>query len=147
MDELRLDGPADAEAELQQLMEFNGIPAVREGRNYRFLLGSKGLKWETLCCPGENGAVLIYGIYPFRVCDSGRAQAFCQRVNAAARYGAMLYRDEALVFRIGADLFDIYSAYETLGRALEYCAGIMVRFWVQASAAAEKTTAPNKQEK
>ena len=146
MDELLLDGPADAEAELQQLMEFNGIPAIREGRNFRFLLSSKGLKWETLCCPGENGAALIYGIYPFRVSSGSRAEAFCQRVNAAARYGAMLYRDEALVFRIGADLFDIYTAYETLGRALEYCAGIMVRFWVQASAAADLPEAPQSNE-
>ena len=139
MDKLRLDGPADATAELEQVMEFNGIAAVSEGRNYRFLLSSRGVKWETLCCPTEDGAVLIYGIYPFRVRDGKKAEAFCQRVNAAARYGAMLYRDETLVFRIGADLFDVYSAYETLGRALEYSAGIMVRFWVQASAAAERS--------
>ena len=136
MDKLRLDGPADAKAELEQAMEFNGINAKREGRNYRFLLSSKGLKWETLCCPTEDGAVLIYGIYPFRVSDGRQAEAFCQRVNAVARYGAMLYRDETLLFRIGADLFDVFSAYETLGRALEYSAGIMVRFWVQAASAA-----------
>ena len=142
MDKLRLDGPADAKAELEQVLEFNGITAVQEGRNYRFLLGSKGLKWETLCYPTEDGAVLIYGIYPFQVSDPKRAEAFCQRVNAAARYGAMLYRDETLLFRIGADLFDIYSAYETIGRALEYSAGIMCRFWVQAAAAGEGPRCP-----
>ena len=142
MDKLRLDGPADAKAELEQVLEFNGITAVQEGRNYRFLLASKGLKWETLCCPTEDGAVLIYGLYPFRVRDTARAAAFCRRVNAAARYGAMLYRDETLLFRIGADLFDVYSAYETIGRALEYSAGIMARFWVQASAAGDGPAVP-----
>ena len=137
MDELRLNGPADAKAELAQMLELNGIAAVQEGDNYRFLLGSKGVKWETVCCPTEDGAVVIYGIYPFRACDGGKAEAFCRRVNEAARYGAMRYRDETLTFRIGADLFDVYSAYETLGRALEYSAGIMTRFWVQASAVSE----------
>lgn len=137
MDKLRLDGPADAKAELEQMMEFNGIASRQEGQDYRFLFSSNGLKWETLCRPTEDGAVLIYGIYPFRVCDRKKAEAFCQRVNAAARYGAMLYQDETLLFRIGADLFDVFSAYETLGRALEYSAGTMVRFWVQAASAAE----------
>ena len=146
MDELRLDGPADAKAELAQVLELNGIAAIQEGSNYRFLLSSKGVKWETICCPTEDGAVLIYGIYPFRVSDGKKADAFCRRVNEAARYGAMLYRDEMLAFRIGADLFDIYSAYETLGRALEYSAGIMTRFWVQASAVAEGNPAPAKQQ-
>ena len=140
MDKLRLDGPADARAELEQVMEFNGIASKQEGQDYRFLLSSKGLKWETLCRPTGDGAVLIYGIYPFRVSDRKKAEAFCQRVNAAARYGAMLYQDETLLFRIGADLFDVFSAYETLGRALEYCAGIMVRFWVQAASAAESVS-------
>ena len=147
MDKLRLDGPADAKAELEQMLEFNGINARQEDRNYRFLLSSKGLKWETLCCPTEDGAVLIYGIYPFRVCDGRKASAFCQRVNASARYGAMLYRNETLLFRIGADLFDVFSAYETLGRALEYSAGIMVRFWTQAASAAEKFPGDSKVEK
>ena len=142
MDKLRLDGPADAKAELEQMMEFNGIASKQEGQDYRFLLSSKGLKWETLCRPTGDGAVLIYGIYPFRVTDGKKAEAFCRRVNEAARYGAMLYRDEMLTFRIGADLFDVFSAYETLGRALEYSAGIMTRFWVQASAAAEHAPAP-----
>ena len=137
MDKLRLDGPADAKAELEQVMEFNGIAFKREERDYRFLLSSKGLKWETLCRPTEDGTVLIYGIYPFRVSDKKKAEAFCQRVNVAARYGAMLYRDETLIFRIGADLFDVFSAYETIGRALEYNAGIMVRFWAQAASAAQ----------
>ena len=40
------------------------------------------------------------------------------------------------------DLFDIYSAYETIGRALEYSAGIMARFWVQASAAGDGPAVP-----
>ena len=147
MDKLRPDGPADAGTELEQVMEWNGITAKREGRNYRFLLSSRGLKWETVCCPTEDGAVLIYGIYPFRVTDAAGAEAFCRRVNAAARYGAMLYREERLVFRIGADLFDVYSAYETIGRALEYSAGIIARFWVQAASAAEGSQTPGNQQR
>ena len=142
MDKFRLDGPADAKAELEQLLELNGIAAAPEGRNYRFLLSSRGLKWETLCCPTEDGAVLIYGIYPFRAGDGKKAEAFCRRVNDEARYGAMLYRDGMLIYRIGADLFDTFSAYETLGRVLEYSAGIMTRFWVQASTASESSSAP-----
>ena len=142
MDELRLNGPADAKAELIQMLELNGIAAVQEGNNFRFLLGSKGVKWETICCPTGDGAVLIYGVYPFHARDGSRAEAFCRRVNEAARYGAMLYRDETLMFRIGADLFDVYSAYETLGRAQEYSAGIMARYWVQASAVSRHRPTP-----
>jgi len=137
MDKFRLDGPADAETELEQLLELNGITAVREERGYRFILSSKGVKWETVCSPTEDGAVMIYGIYPFEATDTHTAEQFCGRVNRTARYGAMLQDQNRLVFRIGADLFDVYSAYETLGRALEYSAGIMTRFWVQASAASK----------
>jgi len=137
MDDLRLDGPADAEAELAQLLELNGIEAVQEGKSFRFLLSSHGVKWETVCSPTQDGAVIVYGIYPFPVENTPAAQNFCNRVNQSARYGAMLLDQGRLVFRIGADLFDVYSAYETLGRALEYSAGIMVRFWVQASAASK----------
>jgi len=137
---LKLDGPADAEKELLQLLEFNDIKAQKEGKNLRFILSSKGVKWETLCCPTDDGAVLIYGIYPFKVTDKEKALDFCQCVNKEARYGSMIYDDCRLAFRIGSDLFDIYSAYETLGRALEYSAGIMTRFWVKATTVAGATS-------
>jgi len=136
MDEPQLRGHADAKAEVMQILSYNGIEAVQERDSFRFLLSSKGVKWEMLCCPTEDGAVILYGIYPFRVTDEAAAHSFCRRVNDKARYGAMLLQQERLTFRIGADLFDPYCAYETLGRALEYCAGIMTRFWVQAAAAA-----------
>jgi len=138
MDKFRLDGPADAETELEQLLELNGITAVCEDHNFRFLLSSCGVKWETVCSPTKDGAVMIYGIYPFPASDNERTRSFCSRVNQAARYGAMFVEQNRLVFRIGADLFDVFSAYETLGRALEYSAGIMTRFWVQAAAASKE---------
>jgi len=138
MDKFRLDGPADAETELEQLLEFNGIAAVRDGKDFRFILSSKGVKWETVCSPTADGAAMLYGIYPFTVADREYAMQLCTRVNRSARYGAMFLEEDRLVFRIGADLFDVYSAYETLGRALEYSAGIMTRFWVQASAVSKE---------
>ena len=81
-------------------------------------------------------AVLIYGYYPFSVTNRELARDLCEQVNRQAIFGSMLLLEKHLAFRTGADLFDAYSAYEHIGRALEYNAGIMVRFWNQAASCA-----------
>ena len=81
--------------------------------------------------------VVIYGRYPFSVRDTDAALRLCADVGRQAVMGAMFPDGETLVFRTGAVLFDSYSAYEQLGRALEYNAGIIVRFWAAAALCAE----------
>jgi hypothetical protein len=90
------------------------------------------------CQPTDDSAVLVFSLYPFYVKPSEMVRKFCNYVNTQVRYGSMFYENGRLVFRTGADLFDIYSAYETIARALEYNAGVIARFWVRASACAEK---------
>lgn len=138
MDKFRIDGPIDAGLELRALLNYNHISFVEEKNGMRFIFVDRGLKWETFCQPTDDSAVLIFGLYPFYVKSSGMVHKFCNYVNTQARYGSMFCENERLVFRTGADLFDIYSAYETIARALEYNAGVIVRFWVRASACAEK---------
>ena len=46
---------------------------------------------------------------------------------------------ERIVLRVSADLFDAYSAQESITRALEYSAGVMKHFWTQMEACAKQS--------
>lgn len=123
----------------------------------RFLtiLTDRGCKWETVFVCRES-TVLIYGRYPFLIAAGKRALETCEEINRQVIFGSMILLDEAgvknrkdetgehtaggkqrMAFRTAADLFDAYSAYEQIGRALEYNAGVMVRFWMQAFSCAD----------
>ena len=92
------------------------------------MFSDRGCKWETLCICKEQ-MVLVYGRYPFPVMESEGIRAVCEEINRQVVMGSMFVNEDRVVFRTGADLFDAYSAYEYIGRALEYNAAVMVRFW------------------
>lgn len=119
--------PASA-AVLEDLLRYNGFHYRGEDGQFHLVFTDRGCKWETtfLCL---EGAVLIYGRYPFPAADTVQAQGLCQEINRQVLYGSMFLAEGHLVFRTCADLYDPYSAYEQLGRALEYNAGVMIRFW------------------
>ena len=132
MQKFQIGDQADAAGELEALLNYNGFAFQRQDGKFRMVFADRGFKWETVCVCLEQ-TVLIYGYYPFPISDGERARSLCGEVNRQALFGSMLLLDNRLAFRTGADLFDAYSAYEHIGRALEYNAGIMVRFWNQAA--------------
>jgi hypothetical protein len=126
------DRPADKyalspEAELVGLLRYNGIQyVVRKGR-YCFLFAQGQKQWETICQCARH-MVLVYGQYPFQA-DPQRAARALTEINAILVRGAMFLQGAAVVMRTGADLFDAYSAYETIARTLEYNANAVAAFW------------------
>lgn len=129
-----------AAEEVEALLRHNGFAFQRTDNRFRTVFSDSGFKWETVfVCQDET--VLLYGRYPFPIIDGERARQFCESVNRQTLFGCMLLLEERLVFRTGADLFDLYSAYEQLGRALEYNAGVIVHFRRQAFAC----TVPSRQ--
>lgn len=126
---------ADAAAELEDLLRYNGFAYRREGDWFYLVFSERGFKWETLCrC--QDQVVLIYGRYPFPVLNEERLRKTCEEINRQVIFGSMFLSEGQAVFRTAADLFDPYSAYEHIGRALEYNAGVMVRFWTEVAAVA-----------
>lgn len=137
MEKFQIGEQADAAAELEALLRYNGFSFRRDGELFRMVFADRGFKWETVCvCPGRT--VLIYGRYPFPAVDRERARKVCEEINRQVMFGSMFLSDGRVVFRTGADLFDAYSAYEHIGRALEYNAGVMTRFWNKIAACAGK---------
>lgn len=135
MQKFQIGDQADAALELEALLNYNGFAFQRQGSRFRMVFADRGFKWETVCVCQEQ-TVMIYGYYPFSVTNREMARDLCEQVNRQAIFGSMLLLEKHLAFRTGADLFDAYSAYEHIGRALEYNAGIMVRFWNQAASCA-----------
>ena len=135
MDKLQIGESVDATAELEELLLYNGFSFRREGETFHLVFADRGCKWETMCVCREQ-LVLFYGRYPFPIVDRERAQTVCGEINRQVVQGSMFLHEDRAVFRTGADLFDAYSAYEHMGRALEYNAGVMVRFWSQMAACA-----------
>lgn len=132
MQKFQIGDQADAAQELEDLLHYNGFAFRRQDGKFRMVFADRGFKWEAVCVCLEQ-TVLIYGYYPFPVADRERARSLCEEVNRQVLFGSMLLLEKHLAFRTGADLFDAYSAYEHIGRALEYNAGVMVRFWNQAA--------------
>ena len=138
MDKLQIGEPVDAAVELEELLHYNGFSFRREGNRFYLVFSDRGCKWETLCIC-RNQMVLFYGRYPFPVMESESIRTVCEEINRQVVMGSMFVADGRVIFRTGADLFDAYSAYEHMGRALEYNAGVMVQFWKQVAACAAKT--------
>ena len=128
MAKFQIGDQADPAEELEFLLRYNAFDYQREGQRFRLVFSERGRKWETICACMEQ-AVLIYGYYPFRVADRARATALCEEINRQVLFGSMMTWKERVVFRTGADLFDAYSAYEHIGRALEYNASVVMRLW------------------
>lgn len=116
----------DPKSELKALLDSNAMRYSEEADgSVRLLFRQDGCKWEAIFRFTER-SVLVYGIYPFRA--PGKA-ADLERINARLLRGALFRHEGALVMRTSADLFDAYSAYEAIARAVEYNAGAMVSFW------------------
>jgi len=85
-------------------------------------------KWEMICkC--ERHMVIIYGLYPFKAADELKTARLLAELNATLARGCLFLDKGRIVMRTSADLFDAYSAYETIARALEYNAQVVVSFW------------------
>ena len=119
-------GDADPRDELIALLEHNAMRYIADGESVRLSFAQNGCKWETVFQFAKN-TVLVYGVYPFRVHEPDMARI--NAINNRLVHGAMFLHEGAIVMRTGAELVDIYSAYETIARAVEYNAGAMVEFW------------------
>jgi len=116
---------------LTALLEYSGVVWQRDMGEIRFRFTSGWMTWETACrCTEER--VLIYGRYPFQIPADRRTEALeaCSEINSRViRGGMFLTREGRAVFRTWADLRDIYTARDTLARALEYNIAAVTRFW------------------
>ena len=128
---------ADPVKELKRLLDYNEFIYDQDGESFTLVFSDRGYKWET-CFECLDDAVIIFGIYPFEVSDMTKASVFCGEVNAQSLFGAMLLDTEMqrIIYRTCADMFDAYSAYEQIGRMLEYNADIITHFWDSAKEAA-----------
>jgi hypothetical protein len=136
LSKFRIDEP-NPKAELLALLNANAIPySFGEDGAVHVLFAKAGCKWETIF-RFASSAVLVYGIYPFRV-TPGIGDTL-SRINAALVRGAFFTSEGALVMRTGADLFDTYAAYEAIARAIEYNASAIAAFWAELSRLSEHT--------
>lgn len=122
------DERVDPEAALLQALAYNGIPYRKEKDGARFAFCDGGRRWETVCRYAPQ-TVVVYGVYPFPVADRARALEGINAAGAALARGGLFLSGDRIVLRVGADLFDAYSAGEAVTRALEYSAGAMVHLW------------------
>ena len=131
MDRFLLDGDLSSESELEAFLEYNGVSFVREPGGFRFLLTEGGCGWETVC-RFTRRSVIIYGLYPFELTDG--ILPTLNAINAKLIRGCMLLNEGGVSVRTSADLYDAYGSYEAIARALEYNAGVIVKYWSEISA-------------
>lgn len=124
----------DARLEIQNLLDYNGFSYQLQDDAFALTFEDRGCRWNALMM-GQESCAIVVSRYPFSV-DEQKAQAFCSKVNQQLLFGSLYVSEGALLCRTCADLFDGYMAYEAIGRALEYNAGVMVSFWADAAALA-----------
>lgn len=130
------DERVDPAAALLQALNYNGIPYREEKGGVRFAFCDGGRRWETVCRYAPQ-TVVVYSVYPFPVADRARALEGVNAASAALARGGLFLSGGRIVLRVGADLFDAYSAGEAVTRALEYSAGAMTHFWSRMADCAE----------
>lgn len=128
MDRFLPDERMDPAVALLQVLTHNGIPYRGEKDGLRFALSDTGRRWEIVCRYAPQ-TVVIYGIYPFPVDDRAKALEKLNKASASLTRGGIFLSDTHVVVRVSADLFDAYSAQESITRALEYSAGVMTHYW------------------
>ena len=116
------------EEEIAALLEYNGIQFRKTDDEFRFVLSEGNLKWETVC-RWTRRVALIYGMYPFKAIDEAAMLERLNRINAELVRGCVILSNGGVTIRTDADLYDAYSAYESIARALEYNAGAMTKYW------------------
>lgn len=124
----------DAEKELKYLLGYNGYSFAGENGHYSLKFRDDGNIWTTEFEILEE-KILIWGIYPFECRNQERGLEFCNASNLQTVMGAFSLYKAHLTYRTTADLFDAYSSYECLARALEYNANVIIHFWSRASEA------------
>ena len=127
---------SDADKELKYLFEYNSYTYMGENGHYSLQFRDRGHVWTTEF-EVINDRVMIWGIYPFRCMDQNYGNEFCNSVNLQSVMGAFVLYKAHLTYRTSADLFDAFSSTESLARAIEYNASVMVHFWNRASEASK----------
>ena len=116
------------EEELTALLEYNGIQFRKTDDEFRFVLSEGNRKWETVC-HWTRRVVLVYGMYPFKAMDEVSMLERLNRINTELVRGCVILSDGGITVRTDADLYDAYSSYESIARALEYNAGAVIKYW------------------
>lgn len=138
MNPLDFVGSDDLPGLLSSLLSGSEIPYRREGELFRFLLASRGRRWETVCRCREK-EVLVYGRYPFQTQADFRLLETCNEINAKVIQGALFFWEGEILFRTCASCAQPLDAAENLIQALEYNAAVVAEFWPQIQRAAMKT--------
>ena len=114
---------------LTGMLEDAGVPWIEEADLIRFRVRKDGARWE-MNCRCRRGELIVYSRYPFSVPEAPDAWILCSRINARTVRGALfLPEDGRPVFRVWADMGDIFGAETRLRQALTYAARITARFW------------------
>ena len=114
---------------LKSLLEGKGAGWSMEGGFLRFRASHGGMLWET-ACKAREGALLIYGRFPFACRDPEAARRLCEKANRQLVRGALfLGEDGAPIYRCRAELDDVFGAEDRVEKALEYSAQVMARYW------------------
>ena len=124
----------DAEKELKYLLQYNSYEFDGNNGHYSLRFRDDDKVWTTEFEVIEE-KILIWGIYPFEMRDLKKGMDFCNSSNLQTVMGAFSVYKAHLTYRTSADLFDAYSSYECLARALEYNANVIIHFWSKASEA------------
>ena len=119
----------DALRILQALLEREGAEWREENGCLRFRSKHGAMLWET-DCRVSDGAMLIYGRFPFCCADADEARRFCEEMNRRLVRGALyLTEDGAPVYRCTAETDDVYCAEQRIAEALRYSAQVIAYCW------------------
>ena len=114
---------------LRSLLDGCGAEWIEESGWIRFRSRREGMLWETDCCM-RDGAVLVYGRFPFHCRDTNKALKICDEINRTLTRGALfLTEDGAPVYRCRAETDDVFGAQERLDAALHHSARVMAQYW------------------
>ena len=114
---------------LKALLDREGAEWTEEGAYLRFRTQHGAMIRETACRACE-GALLLYGRFPFRVADPDRARRVCEEINRRLVRGALyLAEDGSPVYRCRAELDDVFGAEDRIMAALQYSAQVTAWFW------------------
>ena len=120
---------AEAMRLFKAMLENEGAEWTEESGWLRFRSKHDGMLWETACRPTE-GAMLLYGRFPFSPQDPAQAKRVCEEANRKLVRGALFLTEEGCpVYRCRAELDDVYGAEGRLEAALRYSAQVITHYW------------------
>ena len=120
---------------LLSLLDGEGVEWIEESGWIRFLTRHDAMLWET-ACRACDGALLIYGSFPFRASETDHARRTCEEINRSLVRGALYLAEDGMpVYRCRAELDDIYGAEDRIRTALHYSAQVITCFWARLAGA------------